>query len=152
MWGRETERKRDVDGQTLGYCIYGYYTEINIHSFSFIKWLYGLFLGPGLYFSSVIFSHGRRTPWSSDQLVARPLPTHRTTQTQNKRRKHPCLRVGFEPTIPAFERAKTVHALNGAATVISWIDISNKKSKEIMIIFAMNFIHQFVKMYTLYHV
>jgi hypothetical protein len=25
----------------------------------------------------------RRTPWTSDQLVARPLPTH-TTQTQNK--------------------------------------------------------------------
>jgi hypothetical protein len=28
----------------------------------------------------------------------------------------PC--VGFEPTIPAFERAKTFHALDGAATVI----------------------------------
>jgi hypothetical protein len=26
--------------------------------------------------------------------------------------------VGFEPTIPAFERAKTVHALDSAATVI----------------------------------
>jgi hypothetical protein len=26
--------------------------------------------------------------------------------------------VGFEPTIPAFERAKTVHALYRAATVI----------------------------------
>jgi hypothetical protein len=26
--------------------------------------------------------------------------------------------VGFEPTIPVFERAKTVHALGGAATVI----------------------------------
>jgi hypothetical protein len=25
--------------------------------------------------------------------------------------------VGFEPTIPAFERAKTVHALDRAATV-----------------------------------
>jgi hypothetical protein len=24
------------------------------------------------------------TPWTSDQLVARPLPKHRTTQTQNK--------------------------------------------------------------------
>jgi hypothetical protein len=28
----------------------------------------------------------------------------------------PC--VGFEPTIPAFERAKTVHALDRAAAVI----------------------------------
>jgi hypothetical protein len=26
--------------------------------------------------------------------------------------------VGFEPTIPAFERAKTVHALDRPATVI----------------------------------
>jgi hypothetical protein len=26
-------------------------------------------------------------------------------------------RVGFEPTIPAFEQAKTVHALDRAATV-----------------------------------
>jgi hypothetical protein len=28
-------------------------------------------------------------------------------------------RVGFEPRIPAFERAKTVHALYRAATVIA---------------------------------
>jgi hypothetical protein len=27
-------------------------------------------------------------------------------------------RVGFEPTIPAFERAKTVHALDRTVTVI----------------------------------
>jgi hypothetical protein len=27
-------------------------------------------------------------------------------------------RVGLEPTIPAFERAKTVHALDRAATVV----------------------------------
>jgi hypothetical protein len=27
-------------------------------------------------------------------------------------------RVGFEPMIPVFERAKTVHALDRAATVI----------------------------------
>jgi hypothetical protein len=28
--------------------------------------------------------------------------------------------VGFEPIVPAFERAKTVHALDGAANVIMW--------------------------------
>jgi hypothetical protein len=28
--------------------------------------------------------------------------------------------VGFEPTIPVFERAKTVHASDRAATVIGW--------------------------------
>jgi hypothetical protein len=32
-------------------------------------------------------------------------------------------RVGFEPTIPAFKRAKTVHALDRAATVFGKIKI-----------------------------
>jgi hypothetical protein len=40
------------------------------------------------------------------------------TQTQNKRTQTSMPRVGFEPTIPAFERTKTVHALDRAATVI----------------------------------
>jgi hypothetical protein len=31
--------------------------------------------------------------------------------------------VGFEPTIPAFERAKTVHVLDRAATVFGVIAI-----------------------------
>jgi hypothetical protein len=34
--------------------------------------------------------------------------------------------VEFEPTIPAFERAKTVHALDLAATVISSEEIWGK--------------------------
>jgi hypothetical protein len=55
-----------------------------------------------------------RTPWTGDQPVVRPLPT----QTQNKRRQTSMSCVGFEPTIPAFERAKTVHALDRAPTVI----------------------------------
>jgi hypothetical protein len=29
-------------------------------------------------------------------------------------------RVGFEPTIPVFERSKTVHALDRAAIVLGW--------------------------------
>jgi hypothetical protein len=37
----------------------------------------------GFFFHSDYFTDGR-SPWTSDQLVARPLPTHRTTQTQNK--------------------------------------------------------------------
>jgi hypothetical protein len=40
-----------------------------------------------------------KTPWTGDQPVARPLPTHRTTQTQNKRIQISMIRVGFEPTI-----------------------------------------------------
>jgi hypothetical protein len=54
-----------------------------------------------------------------DEPVSRPLPTHRTTQRQNKRTQTSMPRVGFDPTIIAFERTKTVHALDRAATVIS---------------------------------
>jgi hypothetical protein len=34
--------------------------------------------------------------------------------------------VGFEPTIPAFEQAKTVHVLHLAATVIGPADIQQE--------------------------
>jgi hypothetical protein len=50
--------------------------------------------------------------------VARPLPTHRT-QTQEKRGPTSMPRVGFKPTIPVFEQAKTVQVLDRAATVIN---------------------------------
>jgi hypothetical protein len=52
------------------------------------------------------------------QPVAWPLPTHRTTQTQNKLTQTSTPQVGFEPMIPVFERAKTVHALDRAAIAI----------------------------------
>jgi hypothetical protein len=41
-------------------------------------------LGPGLCFQFHDHFTDGRTPWTSDHLVARPLPKHRTTQTQNK--------------------------------------------------------------------
>jgi hypothetical protein len=47
-----------------------------------------------------------------DQRVARPLSIHRI----NPQTSMP--RVGFEPTTSVFERAKTVHSLDLAATVI----------------------------------
>jgi hypothetical protein len=55
-----------------------------------------------------------RTPWKGDWPVARPLPTHRTTQTEQTHMH----REGFERTTPLFERAKTVHALDSVATAI----------------------------------
>jgi hypothetical protein len=58
------------------------------------------------------------TTRTGDQPVVRPLPTHRTTQTQNKRTQTSMPRVGFEPIIPLFEGAKTIHALDRTATVI----------------------------------
>jgi hypothetical protein len=38
-------------------------------------------------------------------------------------------RAGFEPTIPALERAKTVHALDRAATVIGGLDLIFMKTR-----------------------
>jgi hypothetical protein len=67
---------------------------------------------------SDIFTAGR-TPWTGHQLVSRPLPKHRTAKTQKNTYTHQTsmLYVGFEPTITASERAKTVHALDRSATV-----------------------------------
>jgi hypothetical protein len=50
-----------------------------------------------------------------EQPVAMPIPTDRTAQTQ-RRRTQP--QGGFETTIPVFEWAKTIHALDRSATVI----------------------------------
>jgi hypothetical protein len=50
------------------------------------------------------------TPWTGDQPVAMPLPIQ-----------------GFESTIPVFERAKAVHALGRAATVIGFIIYIKKR-------------------------
>jgi hypothetical protein len=43
---------------------------------------------------------------------------HTKQRKQSKRTQTSMPRVGFEPTIPVFERAKTVHALDRAATLI----------------------------------
>jgi hypothetical protein len=72
----------------------------------------------GSFFSFLILYTVGMTPWTGDQPVARTLPTHRTTQTQNKHTQTSMPQVGFEPTIPVFERAKRVHDIDRAATVI----------------------------------
>jgi hypothetical protein len=43
---------------------------------------------------------------------------HRTIQTQDKRGETSMPRMGFDSSIPVFERAKTFHALNLVATVV----------------------------------
>jgi hypothetical protein len=77
------------------------------------------FVGPWPLFSILIIYTVGRTPWTGDQPITKPLPTHRTTNryieqmhTDNRSR------VKFEPTIPVFEEERTVHALHPAATVI----------------------------------
>jgi hypothetical protein len=62
-----------------------------------------------------------------DQPVARPLPTHRITQTQNKRTQTFMSRVRFKFTTPVFELANRVHALDRAAAMISTIIFCRNK-------------------------
>jgi hypothetical protein len=76
------------------------------------------FVGPWPLFSFLILYTVGRTPWTGDHPVTRPLPTHGTTQTHNKHTQTSMPRLGLEPTTPAFERAKTVHALDRAGTVV----------------------------------
>jgi hypothetical protein len=83
------------------------------------QWLYSPLLITGSFLRFLMLYTVCRNPWAEDQPVARPVPTHRTAQTHNKRKQISMHRVGFEPTISAFERAKTVHALDSAATLIS---------------------------------
>jgi hypothetical protein len=74
-----------------------------------------------------------------DQRVARPLPTHKTMQTWNKRTQTSMSRVGFEPTNPEFERAKTVRSSDRTATVcrprkITYPFIQAQKWNEVFVI------------------
>jgi hypothetical protein len=95
---------------TLYYYYYYYYYYYGFYSH---------LLGLGPFFSFLILYIVGRTPWTGDQPVARPLPMHRTPQTQNKHTIHTSMAsVAFEPTIPAFERANTIYILDRPATVI----------------------------------
>jgi hypothetical protein len=79
------------------------------------------FGGPWPLFQFLNRIHSGMTPWTGDQPFTIPLPTHRKTQTQNKPNKRTQIsipRVRFEPMIPMSEPAKTVHALDRAATMI----------------------------------
>jgi hypothetical protein len=58
--------------------------------------------------------------WTGDQTVARPLSTHRTAQTQNKRKQTSMSLVGFEHTTLVFEETTNIFALDRAATVIGF--------------------------------
>jgi hypothetical protein len=84
--------------------------------------IYGSLLCLGRFFSFLIFYTVGKTSWTGDQPISSPLPAHRTVQTQNKRAQTYIPRVGFEPTIPAFERTKRVHVLDSAATVVGYWD------------------------------
>jgi hypothetical protein len=75
------------------------------------------FIGPWPLLKFLIFSQSVGLIGWGGHPVARPLPAHRTSKTHNKLKQTSMPQVRFEPTIPVFERAKTVHALDRAATV-----------------------------------
>jgi hypothetical protein len=89
-------------------------------------WHYSPSLDHDRFFSFLIFYRVGRTPWTRDEPVARPLPAHRTAQTQIKHTQTSMPEVGFEPTIPMLERAKIVHALDRTATVIGTVEVTVK--------------------------
>jgi hypothetical protein len=93
------------------------YLHVKNYWISIYLWLYSSLLGPARFFSLFFIYTVGTTPWTGDQPAARPLATHRTRQTQNKRTKTSLPQVGLEPTIPVFVRAKRVLALDRAATV-----------------------------------
>jgi hypothetical protein len=109
-------------------------TEVSFISFSVIhQWLYSPLLGPGLFFSSVIYFT------QTVRLLGRGISPSQGLNLNTGQHKHRINAythqtsmpwVGFEPTIPVFERATTVHAFDRAATVIGSISVYTNKKKQ----------------------
>jgi hypothetical protein len=98
------------------------------HSFihSFINGSTALLLGPGLLFSFIIFFFFTQTVGLLGRVItpSQGLYLH-TGQHKHRINAHTqtsMRRVGFEPMIPASERAKTVRALDRSATVIGLVE------------------------------
>jgi hypothetical protein len=71
------------------------------------------------------FTDGR-TPWTSDQPVARPIPKHRTTQTQNKRihtrNNHAPSGIRTrDPSVRASEDSSCLRPLGYCDRLLLWI-------------------------------
>jgi hypothetical protein len=115
-WRKQGVREIHFTGKIMGICLSVCLSSIYL-SLVAPTWSIGHPWNASFHFSFLILYTVGRTPWTGDQPVTRPLPAHRT-QTQNKRRETSMSWVGFESTIPVFERAKTFHPLDRAATVI----------------------------------
>jgi hypothetical protein len=84
-----------VDVYRTRWCYISEYTTLHL----LVKSVYGCtaLVDLGRCFSLLIIYTVGRTPWTGEQPVARPLPTHRTTQTQNKLTQTSMPWVGFYP-------------------------------------------------------
>jgi hypothetical protein len=85
-----------------------------IHSFIHSSMDLQPFVGPWpLLLLRNLFYIGGRTPWTSDQLVARRLPnTQGNINTEQMHTQTSMFWVGFEPTIPAIELANKCTLIN----------------------------------------
>jgi hypothetical protein len=80
-------------------------------------------------------NHFTQTPWTEDQPVTRPLPTHGTTQTQNKRTQTYLPRLGFESTTAVYEQAKIIRALDCAnCGPYSWTKLVMKHASSLSVL------------------
>jgi hypothetical protein len=78
-----------------------------------------LFVGALVAFFNFLILHGAGMTFCTGyQPLTRLLPPQRTAQTRNKLTQTYMPRVGFEPPVSVFERAKTVYVFDRAATVI----------------------------------
>jgi hypothetical protein len=91
---------------SLAKLVYGAYIHLSIYLSIYLTMDLQSFIEPWPLFSFLILYTVGRTLWSGDQPVARPLPIHRTTRTQNKSTQISMPQGGFEPTIPVFERRR----------------------------------------------
>jgi hypothetical protein len=98
--------------------------SVLIHLSTYV-WLYSA-CGPSPLFQLLDLYTVDRPPWTGDESVTIPLPTHRTTQTQKRRTQTSMLWLGLEPTSPVFERVKTVHSLERMSTVIGNLTLATK--------------------------
>jgi hypothetical protein len=112
-------------GYDISFCKYIKNVLFRILFYFLSIWFYSP-LDLGRFFSFLILYAVGRILWTGDQPVARPLPAHRTTQKQNKRIQTSIPLVGFEPTTPVFERAKTFHAWDRTGTVIGIFRIESQ--------------------------
>jgi hypothetical protein len=102
------------------------FPSVSIHSFIH-QLLYSTLLGPGLFFSFVIFF--TQTVGVLGRVISPSQGRYLNTwqhKTQNNRiHRHPSMPwAEFEPTILTFKRANTVHALDRVAIVIGLLVIN----------------------------
>jgi hypothetical protein len=101
-----------------------------VEKFKFFGYFLSLALQPLIFQFRDHFTDGR-TPWTGDQLVARPLPKHRTTKTENKHTYIPIIHAlcGIQTHNPGFRASEDSTSSDRSATVTGMFGYSGRKEK-----------------------